>query len=61
VDLTETPEREAFRAEVRAWLAANVPNPALPSLDTAEGFAAHRDWERRLYDARLAVVTWPEP
>jgi alkylation response protein AidB-like acyl-CoA dehydrogenase len=60
VDLTETPEREAFRAEVRAWLAANVPSPALPSLDTAEGFAAHRDWERRLYDARLAVVTWPQ-
>jgi alkylation response protein AidB-like acyl-CoA dehydrogenase len=25
-----------------------------------DGFAAHRDWERRLDDARLAVVTWPE-
>jgi alkylation response protein AidB-like acyl-CoA dehydrogenase len=60
VDLTETPERDAFRAEVRAWLAANTPNPPLPSLDTAAGFAAHRDWERKLYDARLAVVTWPE-
>ena len=60
MDLTETPAREAFRAEVRAWLAAHVPSPALPSLDTAEGFAAHRDWERKLYDARLAVVTWPE-
>ena len=60
MDLTETPEREAFRAEVRAWLAANVPSPALPSLDTAQGFAAHRDWERKLADARLAVVTWPE-
>ena len=60
MDLTETPAREAFRAEVREWLAANAPSPALPSLDTAEGFAAHRDWERKLYDARLAVVTWPE-
>ena len=60
MDLTETPAREAFRAEVRAWLAANVPDPPLPSLDTAEGFAAHRDWERKLYDAGLAVVTWPE-
>ena len=60
MDLTQTPEREAFRAEVREWLAANVPNPPLPSLDTAAGFAAHRDWERRLYDAGLAVVTWPE-
>jgi alkylation response protein AidB-like acyl-CoA dehydrogenase len=60
VDLTEAPEREAFRAEVREWLAANVPADPLPSLDTADGFAAHRDWERRMYDARWAVVTWPE-
>ena len=58
MDLIVDPAREAFRAEVRDWLAANVP-ARLPSLDTAEGFAAHRDWERRLYDAGLAVVTWP--
>ncbi|HEX4655068.1 MAG TPA: acyl-CoA dehydrogenase family protein [Mycobacteriales bacterium] len=60
MDLTEAPEREAFRAEVRDWLAANVPAEPLPSLDTADGFAAHRDWERRMYDAGYAVVTWPE-
>jgi alkylation response protein AidB-like acyl-CoA dehydrogenase len=60
VDLTEAPEREVFRAEVRDWLAANVPAEPLPSLDTADGFAAHRDWERRMYDAGYAVVTWPE-
>jgi alkylation response protein AidB-like acyl-CoA dehydrogenase len=60
VDLSFTAEQEAFRAEVRDWLARNVPPQPLPSLDTAEGFAAHREWERRLYDARLAVVTWPE-
>jgi alkylation response protein AidB-like acyl-CoA dehydrogenase len=60
VDLTEAPEREAFRAEVRGWLAANVPAEPLPSLDTADGFAAHRDWERQMYDAGYAVVTWPE-
>ena len=60
MDLTVEPEREAFRAEVRAWLAANVPAEPLPSLDTAEGFAAHREWERRMYDAGFAVVTWPE-
>jgi alkylation response protein AidB-like acyl-CoA dehydrogenase len=60
VDLSVEPAREAFRAEVRGWLAANVPAEPLPSLDTAEGFAAHRAWERRLFDARLAVVTWPE-
>ena len=60
MDLTVDPAREAWRAEVREWLAANVPAEPLPSLDTAEGFAAHRDWERRMYDAGYAVVTWPE-
>ncbi|HWB66358.1 MAG TPA: acyl-CoA dehydrogenase family protein [Mycobacteriales bacterium] len=60
MDLTPDPAREAFRAEVREWLAANLPDQPLPSLDTAAGFAAHRDWERRMFDARLAVVTWPE-
>ena len=58
MDLTLDPAREAFRAEVREWLAANVPGP-LPSLDTREGFEAHRDWERRLAEERLSVVTWP--
>jgi len=60
MDLTVDTAREAWRAEVREWLAANVPAQPLPSLDTAEGFAAHREWEARLADARLAVVTWPE-
>ena len=60
MDLTESDQLVAFRMEVRGWLAANVPSEPLPSLDTAPGFAAHRDWERRLFDAGLAVVTWPE-
>ena len=50
---------DAFRAEVRDWLAAHVPAAPLPSLDTAQGFEAHRAWERSLAAARLAVVTWP--
>ena len=29
-------------------------------MNTAEGFAAHREWERALAGARLAVVSWPE-
>jgi alkylation response protein AidB-like acyl-CoA dehydrogenase len=60
MDLTESADLAAFRGEVREWLAANVPNPPLLSLDTEAGFAAHREWERRMYDARMAVVTWPE-
>lgn len=60
MDLTESDDLVAFRGHVRAWLAANVPSEPLPSLDTEGGFAAHREWERRLFDAGLAVVTWPE-
>nr|WP_281374853.1 acyl-CoA dehydrogenase family protein [Nocardioides soli] len=50
----------AFQAEARAWLAANVPSEPLPSMDTAAGFVAHQEWERRLTDARWSVVSWPE-
>jgi alkylation response protein AidB-like acyl-CoA dehydrogenase len=60
MDLHETPDELAFRAEARAWLAANVPAEPLPSGDTREGFARHLEWERRLFDARWAVVSWPE-
>jgi alkylation response protein AidB-like acyl-CoA dehydrogenase len=48
-----------FRAEVRDWLAAHVPATPLPSVDTAEGFQRHREWERELAAARLSVVSWP--
>ncbi|HMG27146.1 MAG TPA: acyl-CoA dehydrogenase family protein [Acidimicrobiia bacterium] len=60
MDLTFTEEEQAFRAEARAWLEANVPRPALPSGDTREGFAFHKEWERALFDARWAVVSWPQ-
>jgi alkylation response protein AidB-like acyl-CoA dehydrogenase len=59
VDLTFTEQEDAFRAEARAWLEENVPRPPLPSGDTREGFALHKEWERALFDARWAVVSWP--
>jgi alkylation response protein AidB-like acyl-CoA dehydrogenase len=59
VDLAFTAAQDAFRAEVREWLTANVP-PHLPSLDTEAGFTAHRAWERQLADERLSVVAWPQ-
>jgi alkylation response protein AidB-like acyl-CoA dehydrogenase len=59
MDLTFDAAHEAFRAEARAWLAAHVPNEPLPSLDTAAGFAAHRDWEATLFADRWSVVSWP--
>lgn len=60
MDLNHAPDVEAFRAEVRDWLAAHVPATPLPSLETREGFAAHREWEALLHSARWAVVSWPE-
>jgi alkylation response protein AidB-like acyl-CoA dehydrogenase len=59
MDLRFSDEEEAFRQEARGWLEANVPDPALPSFDTAEGFEAHRAWEKRLHEAGWAVVSWP--
>ena len=59
MDLTFTDQEDAFRAEARAWLEENVPRPPLPSGDTREGFARHKEWERALFDARWAVVSWP--
>ncbi|MFJ2622035.1 acyl-CoA dehydrogenase family protein [Streptomyces sp. NPDC087532] len=59
MDLSYTAEEEEFRAEARQWLRANVPVEPLPSLETAEGFAAHREWEARLHADRWSVVSWP--
>ncbi|HMK62186.1 MAG TPA: acyl-CoA dehydrogenase family protein [Acidimicrobiales bacterium] len=64
MDLRFGAEQETLRAEARAWLEANVPRPGrggpLPSLDTAQGFEAHRAWEHLMYAARWSVVSWPE-
>ena len=59
MDLTRAPEDEAFAREARSWLAENVPRGGLPSGDTAEGFALHVDWEKKLFAARWSVVSWP--
>ncbi|GAA4680900.1 acyl-CoA dehydrogenase family protein [Gordonia humi] len=59
MDLLFDDAAQAFRIEVREWLAANVPDQPLPSMDTAEGFEAHRAWEATMADARMSVVSWP--
>jgi alkylation response protein AidB-like acyl-CoA dehydrogenase len=57
LDFTET--ELAFQAEAREWLAANVPSEPLPSMDTAEGWRLHQEWEAKLTEARYSVVSWP--
>lgn len=59
MDLDLSAAEETLRAEARAWLAEHVPAAPLPSLETEEGFAAHREWEARLHADRWSVVSWP--
>lgn len=59
MDLTESLDEQAFRAEARLWLGANVPSVPLASFDTAEGFAAHRVWEAKLASGGWSAVSWP--
>ncbi|MFT6397228.1 MAG: alkylation response protein AidB-like acyl-CoA dehydrogenase, partial [Bradymonadia bacterium] len=59
MNLEFTESEELFRAECRAWLSANAPTD-LESGDTAEGFLECLKWERALFDAGWAAVSWPK-
>ena len=60
MNLTYTTREDAFRAEARAWLEANVPSAPLASFDTAAGAAQHRAWEKKLDAAGWAMVPRPK-
>jgi alkylation response protein AidB-like acyl-CoA dehydrogenase len=60
MDLDLTEQQQAFREEVRSWLEANVPAEPLPPTTTEEGFAAHKAWEKTLFEAGYAAIHWPE-
>ncbi|MEU6419159.1 acyl-CoA dehydrogenase family protein [Streptomyces spiralis] len=60
MDLDFTAAEDAFRTEACTWLARHIPATPLPSLETEEGFAAHREWEHTLFNDRWSVVSWPE-
>jgi alkylation response protein AidB-like acyl-CoA dehydrogenase len=58
MDLTPSPQEQAFRDELRAWLHANHPGPE-PDGDVA-GFEFRRAWQRRLHEDGWAGVSWPK-
>lgn len=60
MELRYTPEQEAFRAEVRAWMEAHVPKEPLITLECREGYDQHVAWERTLASGNWGMVTWPE-
>jgi len=59
VDLRFSPAEEAFRAELRAWLAGHVPpDPGEhPSLDDEVAFL--RSWQRELAAGGWVGIHWP--
>ena len=58
MDLTLSPEEETFRDELRSWLAENHPGRE-PEGDEAS-FQFRRDWQRTLYEAGWAGLSWPQ-
>ena len=56
MDLRDTPEEAAFRAELRSWITEN-----LGGATTSGRFEeAGREWSRKLFDAGYAGLTWPK-
>jgi len=62
MDLRDTPEEAAFRAELRAWLEEHLPEELRGHRGGAARFddPALRAWSRALYDAGYAGLTWPK-
>jgi alkylation response protein AidB-like acyl-CoA dehydrogenase len=63
MDFTYPAAAEAFRAEIRAWLAANLSDEfrgVVSGVATdPEGLARLQAWNRVLADAGYAAITWP--
>ncbi len=59
----ETATPDAFRAELREWLARHIPDDLRPEraaqLPEAERVQRLRAWQKTLADARWVGITWP--
>jgi len=64
VDLNLTPQELRFRDEVRVWFADNVPMDWVKRRNEEESmlgrFEYLRAWQRKLYDAGWAGISWPK-
>jgi alkylation response protein AidB-like acyl-CoA dehydrogenase len=62
MNFRDTDEEAAFRAELRAWLAANLPADwtKRDPLPGRPGEAEAREWSQRLYDGGYVGLTWPQ-
>ena len=63
MQLAPTADEAAFRSELRAWLADTLPTLP-PEPEDHDDWAAKRaydtGWQRRLFDAGYAGISWPE-
>ncbi len=61
MDFKFTEAEEAYRAEVRAWLADNVPDWWQPGMDADQiDFEDLRGWHQKLFDAGYVGSSWPK-
>ncbi len=67
MDLDDTPQQAAYRAQVRSWLEEHASEAPAVLTRAAEGereeagyIAARRAWQGKLAEGGLAGVTWPK-
>ena len=62
MDLRDTPDEAAFRAELRAWLDANLPDAKRGGRGGAQRYGDEfgREWSGMLHQAGYAGLTWPK-
>jgi len=59
MDLADAPDEAAFRERVRGWLSTELPKLPWPEpADMVAKLPFWRQWQRMLYDAGLAGLTW---
>lgn len=69
MDFSYSPKEEAFRQEIKDWLAENMkelprwwfdPNILGPDLDSPEMHQFSLWWHKKLYDAGFVGINWPK-
>ncbi|MBX3485793.1 acyl-CoA dehydrogenase family protein [Phenylobacterium sp.] len=68
MEFEDTPQEAAFRAEARAWIAANAPAEVLAAVEATgvgtlalgvDSVPAQKAWQRTKYEAGWACLHWP--
>lgn len=64
MNLKDSPEQQAFRAEIRQWLQANLPpgwgKTVFEPQGEDERAAFRLEWEKKLYQGGWSGITWPK-